>query len=167
MHTDDIMFRTTTVEKAAVKHYLLYPAAPMAISEFVQALKTMTWCPCTAVVGHSDITLVDFDEAVEGQPSFSSVDALHVLQAYYDSTALDPMELLHLAGAQYEIAASKKPIHYLRLPTLQRLLRVLESYEPPIVYLVHERHKNVCRLLRKAIIWVRSSVTASCAALVT
>jgi hypothetical protein len=100
MHTDDIMFRTTTVEKAAAKHYLLYPAAPMAI--------TMTWCPCTAVVGHSDITLVDFDEAVEGQPSFSGVDALHVLQAYYDSVALDPMELLHLAGAQYEIAASKK-----------------------------------------------------------
>jgi hypothetical protein len=77
----------------------------------------MTWCPCTAVVGHSDITLVDFDEAVEGQPSFSGVDALHVLQAYYDC--------------------------------------------------VHERHKNVCRLLRKAIIWVRSLVTASCAALVT
>jgi hypothetical protein len=140
MHTDDIMFRTTTVEKAAVKHYLLYPAAPMAISEFVQARKTMTWCPCTAVVGHSDITLVDFDEAVEGQPSFSGVDALHVLQAYYDSVALDPMELLHLAGAQYEIAASKKPIQYLRLPTLQRLV-VLESYEPPFVYIF-------CTLLR-------------------
>jgi hypothetical protein len=154
VHTDDITFRTATLSKVVVKHYLLYPATPMTVSKFLEGLDAIVWRPCSAHVACRDVTLIAYNEATHAQPSISGTTALRVLKEYFDRVELDPMELLHLAGAQYEIAIAKKPIQYLRLPTLQRLLRILESHDAPIVDLVYEYHENLCALLRKAIISV-------------